>query len=194
MKNLAGKHDCDETILEELYLAGLKPIKIEKSDTEVPYRYIAKFGNWTFRGAWYYWVARVEKDELGLPLDVALELYNKKQPFKDVNLGEIIRAGGDAGCESPDGYVSQPIYNEEFNEKLIALGYKKEYSEALKMSYIPINYGQIAKLCNEGKLDVKRYVDTYHIDDQIGLNEFVSCIINLYLNSPDKYDGFTEKN
>jgi hypothetical protein len=34
----------------------------------------------------------------------------------------------------------------------------------------------MSELCNEGKLTVERYVDSYHIDDQIGLNEFVSAI------------------
>jgi len=34
--------------------------------------------------------------------------------------------------------------------------------------------------CNTGKLDVKRYVRSYHIDDQIGLNEFKKALKTYY--------------
>ena len=34
----------------------------------------------------------------------------------------------------------------------------------------------MSKICNEGKLDVERFVNTYHIDSQIGLTAFASFI------------------
>jgi len=181
MKNLAGNKDADKYIKEELYLAGIETINIGGTvNTEVPYSIIGKIGKWTLTRAWYYWVAGVECLEDGLPLEAAIKLYETPHPIEeDYILGQSIRSGGDAGCSSPADYTSQPVYNNELDDKLIVLGYKKVYSEILKKEYIPISVGEIAKLCNEGKLDVKRYVDCYHIDDQIGLNEFTKTIKNL---------------
>jgi hypothetical protein len=44
-----------------------------------------------------------------------------------------------------------------------------------------LSYGEISKLCNEGKLIADRYIDCYHIDDQVGLVEFAKVI------APDCY-------
>ena len=176
MKNLAGVTDADKFILEELYLAGIEVVKVPLSNGEVPFSFVGKIGKWTLERRWYYWSASVDKEQTGLPLKQALELNNKKHPTDDSCLGDIIRAGGHAGGISPDDYVAQPIFNEELNSKLEALGYKKEYSEFLKKEYIAINYGEMAKLCNENKLIIDRYVGCYHIDEQIGLKEFASFI------------------
>ena len=176
MKNLAGIKDCDQTIKEELYLAGIEQVPAEAKG-EVPYTIEGRIGNWRLRRAWYYWVATVELRTDGLPLNEAVALYTKPNPidFKKI-MGTSIRAGGHGGGISPDGYVSQPVYDEELDKKLIALGYKKEYNKMLDMEYIPINLGEVADLCNSGKLDIQRYVDCYHIDDQIGLNEFAKYV------------------
>ena len=176
MKNLAGVENADETILEELYLADIPAIKVNNNDGEVPYSYIGRIGKWNFRRAWYYWVVYVEDGETGLPLKIALELHNKKHPVKDSILGKIIRSGVHGGETSTDEYGAQPIYNEELDKQLEAIGYKKQYSNILKKEYISITVGEVSKLCNEGKLTVERYVDCYHIDEQIGLNEFVKII------------------
>ena len=175
MENLAGVKTADSTVLKELYLAGIVAVE-QKSEGEVPYNHIGRIGQWTFRRLWCYWSASVEHTELGMPLDKALELHNKKHPTENYKLGCEIRSGGHGGGILPDEYVSQPVYNEELNEKLIALGYKKECSNALKMEYIPITLGEIAELCKQGKLDVQRYVETYHIDTQIGLCEFAKFL------------------
>ncbi len=176
MKNLAGNQKADETILEELYFANIPAIKVEINKGEVPYSFVGKIGKWTLKRAWYYWIASVEDDEIGLPLKIALELHNKKHPTKDDILGNIIRCGGHAGCPSPDEYGAQPIYNDELDKQLERIGYKKQYSDILKKEYIPITVGEVSKLCNEGKLTIERYVDCYHIDEQIGLNEFAKAI------------------
>lgn len=179
MKNLAGVKNADETILEELYLAGIPIEKVDTSTGEVPFSYLGIIGNWTFARRWYYWSATVKDGIPGLPLKIALELHNRKHPTNGKILGDTIRAGGHAGGISPDDYVGQPIYNEELNKSLEAIGYKKEYNEFLKGEYISINYGDMAKLCNEGKLTVERFVNCYHIDEQIGLNEFAKTILSL---------------
>ena len=142
MKNLAGDKKCDETIKEELYLAGILINIIKKGTTEVPYRYIGKLGNWTFKRNWTYWVAKVENDEHGLPLDLALELHNKQHPTERKNLGSVIRSGGDAGAPSPDEYAAQPIYDDELDEKLMAIGYEKKYSKIMQKDFISITYGK----------------------------------------------------
>lgn len=176
MKNLAGVKDADITIKEELYLAGIPMIKVDRNTGEVPFSYVGKIGNWTFKRAWYYWIVSPDEGANGLPLDIAMELHNRKHPVKDEILGDVVRAGGHAGGLSPDDYVAQPIYNEELDLKLEALGYKKEYNDFLKKEYISINFGEIAQLCRDGKLVIDRFVDCYHIDEQIGLNEFAKLI------------------
>lgn len=177
MKNLAGVKDADNYIREELYLAGIPTVN-KISEGEVPFTIIGKIGDWTFRRAWYYWV--VSADELGLPLNTALELHNMKHPNPSVKImGNVVRSGGHCGCPSPDEYGAQPHYDEKLEEQLLTLGYKKEYFELIKKEYIPITVGEISKLCNEGKLTVERYVDCYHVDDQIGLNEIAKIIKQL---------------
>lgn len=98
----------------------------------------------------------------------------EKNPIHDEFLGKIIRAGGDGYGISPIYYVSQPIYNEQLEKQLEVLGFNKEYSDFLKREYIPITQGKVAELCNDGKLNIERYVNLYHIENQIGLNEFIN--------------------
>jgi hypothetical protein len=179
MINLAGNKDADKHIKEELYLAGIEAIS-ENAKGEVPYTIVGKIGNWKFRRAWYYWVASVERDEDGLPLDIAVKLHETPHPTDNgKKLGDSIRSGGHCGCPSPAEYGAQPVYNDELDNQLIALGYKKVYSDFIKKEYIPITVGEVSKLCNEGKLTVERYVDCYHIDDQIGLSEFAKTLKSL---------------
>jgi hypothetical protein len=178
MENLAGNKEADKNIKEELYLAGIPQVKIDNNHSEVPYTIIGKLGKWTFRRAWYYWVATVENRKDGLILAKAIELHERKHPTDDKMkiLGNVIRAGGDCTCPSPKNYVAQPVYDEELDRQLTALGYKKKRFEILNMDGWNLNYGQISKLCKEGKLTVDRYVDCYHIDDQVGLLEFAKAI------------------
>jgi len=179
MINLAGNKDADKHIKEELYLAGIEAID-QKSEGEVPYTIVGRLGNWKFRRAWYYWVATVERDEDGLPLVVAMGLHNTPHPADNKKkLGDTIRSGGHCGCPAPNEYGAQPVYNEELDEQLIKLGYKKEYFKPLDKSFIHISVGEVSRLCNEGKLTVERYVDCYHIDDQIGLLEFAKTLKTL---------------
>ena len=181
MKNLAGDKDADLFIEEELYLAGIETIELE-SEGEVPFTIAGRIGNWKLTRAWTYWVARVELPTDGLLVETALELHNKPNPVNSVqHLGQVVRAGGHAGGISPDGYVAQPVYNDELNEKLVKLGYKIEKHTLGKMIWkgVDITYGEMAELCNEGKLDVERYVDCYHIDSQVGLKEFAEFLKSL---------------
>lgn len=73
---LAGREDCDETIAEELRLAGIPSFKrSQRSRNEVP---ASIFGGidplgWILRRAWSYWVA----EGPGLPPHIAQELHER---------------------------------------------------------------------------------------------------------------------
>lgn len=182
MINLAGSENTDETILEELYLAGIPAVKVDKTNSEVPYTYVGKIGKWTFTRRWYYWSASVEDEVEGLPLEIALELHNRKHPVREKILGQVIRSGGHCGCPSPDEYGAQPIYNKELTAECKALGIEMHSAKSMGVSddeteYPKLNVGEMSKLCNEGKIKAPRFVDCYHIDDQIGLNEFAKTLL-----------------
>jgi len=185
MINLAGKKDADKTILEELYLAGIPHVEIEKGNTEVPYSYVGKIGQWTFRRAWYYWIASVEDKQKGLPLKEAMELHHRKNPLDENQImGKIIRSGGHCGCPSPDEYGAQPIYNKEFAEQCKSIGIETQSLKTMGLGedekeYPKISVGEVSNLCNEGKLKAERYISCYHIDDQIGLVEFARTLKSL---------------
>jgi len=186
MINLAGEKNADKHILEELHLAGIKAVKAdEETKGEVPYTFVGKIGKWTLERRWYYWSASVNDREKGLPLDAAMKLHNMKHPTDEtVIIGDTVRAGGHGGGISPDGYVSQPIYNAEFISECKALGIEVHSQKSMgigddETEYPKLNYGEIAKLCNEGKIKAERYVNCYHIDTQEGLNEFVRVIKSL---------------
>lgn len=179
MINLAGVTDCDKDIKKELYLAGIEVISCDEKG-EVPYTICGRIGNWKLTRAWYYWIASTEIPSDGLPLEDAMKLHNKPNPIdSDKIMGTSIRSGGHCGCPSPDEYGAQPVYDEALNKKLLALGYEEKELGGNK--YIDINVGEISKLNEEGKLDVPFYVDSYHIDNQIGLNEFAKALKDYYL-------------
>jgi len=186
MRNLAGDSDADLFIKEELYLADIEQLEVGKREhSEVPYTVIGRIGYWRFRRAWTYWVATVENDIMGLPLKEALELHNTPNPVNpDQILGQVIRSGGHAGAPSPDEYGAQPDYNDELDSKLLELGYEmKEIKIGDEIKpYIPITVGEVSELCNSGKLDVERYVKCYHVDSQVGLNEFAKFIKKFYIS------------
>ena len=73
MKNLAGDKACDTDILEELKEAGIPAIEEGARYFEVPYHYVGRLGNWTFRRAWYFWMVDAENGK-GLSEEVAEEL------------------------------------------------------------------------------------------------------------------------
>jgi len=179
MKNLAGDNDANRLVREELFLAGI-PMEYEQSKGEVPYKTIGRIGSWTFHRAWYYWIVSVSKDEKGLPLDIAMEMHLRKHPTDDKRImGESIRSGGHASSPSPDEYGAQPFYDEDLNDRLKEIG---EYKEVIfnGTTYPDITVGKISQLCNEGKLKVKRYVNCYHVDDQIGLNVLANVLKKFY--------------
>jgi len=90
MKNLAGVRECDQTIRTELTQAGIEPHYTELGGGEVPAHEFGKLCGWTFRRAWYYWVASGPP----LPFEYATPLHNL--------IGEEVRVEGHCGCPAPE--------------------------------------------------------------------------------------------
>lgn len=180
MKNLAGVKECDKDIRKELYLAGIEIIPIEGKG-EVPYTIGGKIGNWKLTRAWTYWIASVENRGDGLPLEDAMKLHYRPNPTDDNEiLGTVIRCGGHCGCPSPVEFGAQPVYTDELYEELRKLGKYEEVEIGGKM-YPRVTVGELSRLNREEIIDVPFYVDGYHIDDQVGLNEFKKALEKYYL-------------
>lgn len=166
MKNLAGVKEADQIIHEELLLAGIQVVKGERNKGEVPYSLTGRIGNWKFRRAWYYWMVRVDDGCEGLPLEVAAQLHEKAYPVSGENLpktyGQVVRVAGDCGCPHPKEWAFP-------SDDVLA-------KELKRLGKEDVNYGDLAKLCNTGVITVPRFVENYHIDSQLGLNEFARVV------------------
>ena len=165
MKNLAGVKEADEYIQEELILAGIPLIKGGRNAGEVPYSITGKLGDWTFGRAWYYWVASSEKGN-GLPLEIATALHERNYPIigekQPKTYGQIIRVMGDCTCPHPREWA---LPNRETLDKAL---------KTLGRETAP--YCELITLLNTGKIQGPRFVEAYHIDNQLGLNEFARVI------------------
>ena len=92
MINLAGDLQCDKYIKLELEEAGIGYTESKSAfDQEVPSAIIAHLYGWTFKRAWYYWVAKAD-DGVCLPFDLAEELYERDK---------TIRVAGHCGALAP---------------------------------------------------------------------------------------------
>jgi len=97
--NLARREDdtdswpvVDEQTRKELAAAGIKaegPHDFLRRNREVPSGYLGTLCLWSFRRAWYYWVA----EGPGVPADKAEEFHK--------TWGRQVRVAGHCGCPSP---------------------------------------------------------------------------------------------
>jgi hypothetical protein len=76
MKNLAGDSRADNTIRQELRRARIPMKDTPLGRTEVPFTVIGRLGAWTFKRAWYYWMAHAEYGK-GLPEEKAEALNTR---------------------------------------------------------------------------------------------------------------------
>jgi hypothetical protein len=77
----------------ELRVAGIEPLSFDLSpEGEVPCSRPGFFSGWSFKRAWYYWVARGP----GIPPDIAEKLH--------ATHGKQVRVEGHCGCPSPREY------------------------------------------------------------------------------------------
>ncbi|MBU4069957.1 MAG: hypothetical protein KJ646_03160 [Nanoarchaeota archaeon] len=167
MKNLAGVKEADQYIQEELYLAEIELVRGEQSGGEVPYSIIGKLSAWEFRRAWYYWMASAQECN-GLPLEVAAQLHEREYPIigedQLKNYGQVVRVVGHCGCPHPREWAFP-------TRKVIEAESKRIGQDLMRTTY-----GDLAKLCNSGVVQGDRFVNSYHIDNQLGLNEFARVL------------------
>lgn len=167
LPNLAGVKGCDVEIRKELKRAGITKLRRvpfkDRDKNEVPTSVtglLTKDGKVVFKltRLWYYWVV-----EGFVPLDVARVLY--KNPIGR----EDVRVDGHCGRPSPEEWAFPK------EEVLYGLGIYKKPDKKHPYGQSP-TYGELAEMCNSGKIDAPRFVDTYHIDSQEGLDFFVQTI------------------
>jgi hypothetical protein len=163
MKNINFRdEDFSETMLEELYLADIPAIKVDD-------KYIGRIGNWTLIRRSTYWSAAVENERDGLTLEDALILHNKKRPpLNKYCLGGVIRSGGHGGAPSPDKFGADVIFDDKLREQM----------KSLENKYGKMTFTDVLEYEKKGEIIIEKFVNCYHIDTQIGLNEFSKFIKN----------------
>ena len=178
MINLAGKKDCDQTIINELMSANITPVKLEKiNHPEVKAIYEGELLGWHFRRNWYYWVA-VCKDD---PFNNGLEM-RYASPMHQL-IGKEVRLAGHCGCPSPDDGFWMERYDSDGN-KLID---KKEMdkvrentkeSDIFKETFIRLTkeFEEVENAIETAKENGRLVAVSYHIDSQLGLELFCNVL------------------
>lgn len=152
MRNLAGDRDCDVKIRGELQHAGIEIVELGKpQNREVPASVDGKLGEFSFHRAWYYWIFHG-----AVTLEVAKELY------ADPVGKEGVRVAGHCGCPPPEEWAFP------MDDVLIP--------QLKRLGKMDITFGDLAKLCNEGVIEGRRFVTTYHIDTEEGLRLFADTL------------------
>ena len=190
MRNAAGDWDSYRYIPQELAEAGiilvdnLDPIP----DPEIKTRYTGKLHGWTFRRAWYYWIAHCEND-----FDDGLEI-RYATPMHDL-IGQEVRLAGHCGCPSPASnnflwckiysdtkikYLPQDIWDKNIIDYGQICSSKQETLKAeakegykkFKKEFAPIAIKDIESSNKVAKI----VTNSYHIDTQEGLNIFTNVL------------------
>ena len=98
MKNMAGVLECNVQLIDELQKAGIPVREYENREKrEVPSFVYGELCGWTFKRAWYYWVAYGNP----IPVDVARNM--------NVEWREDIRVDGYAGGTDVDWRKSNDV-------------------------------------------------------------------------------------
>jgi hypothetical protein len=164
MQNLAGNKDCDRVIERELSIARINIKKVEPDPVhhEVPYTLEGELGKFTFHRAWYYWVAKGP-----MPLKNALELYADPAGAHDV------RVAGHCGCPPPE--APWITWRDNEGNELIQMNQKAKIDEYLAKGFI--NPEQMkGQVFSEHPEKGHGFVDSYHIDSEVGLRLFADMI------------------
>lgn len=155
MINLAGAKDCDEQISEELKIAKIELVHGPRSTGEVASTITGKMGAFTFYRAWYYWVAKGP-----LPLAAARELYANPDAQKTV------RVAGHCGCPPPE--APWITWRDAEGNEIIHMKEKAQIDDFIKKGHIKPE--QMEKRRYSEQPDTfNGFVDSYHIDSQLGL-------------------------
>ena len=162
MKNLAGVPECDDYIRVELEKARIAVVPCELTRNEVPYRLTGQLGSFTFRRAWYYWVANGP-----MPLELAQELYDDPIGKTD------IRVAGHCGCPAPEGWVT---YLTPDGYELVKESERPDFERCFKDTMVELMEKQKLRFSDDRARDGKPVIDCYHIDTQEGLRLFADMI------------------
>jgi hypothetical protein len=130
MKNLAGEDPriadavCESELREADIMLTPLPEFMRKSQGEVRTIMWGTSSGWTFRRAWYYWVAEWKPPApVSLPMNKAVELHEE--------YGTVVRVDGHCGCPAPDihwGDTGTPhLYHIDTQEGLNAFVEKIKY-------------------------------------------------------------------
>lgn len=177
MRNLAGHKQSTEIIKSELERVGIVVRRSDNPIGEPKSMVYGKLNGFTFERAWYYYVV-----EGLVPLDIANELYRTKVGKSD------IRVAGHCACPPP-GEWSKPV-NLKTGRQIIDRGvhgcflawhepgeiFNKDnepVEEAIQRSLDRMNweFGEIKNF--------PQFINSYHIDSELGLYLFVQAIKNL---------------
>lgn len=162
MVNLAGQADCDKYIRGELRRSRIEIIEGEPLPGEVPATLTGKLGPFTFRRAWYYWVVKGP-----MPLDAARTLYD------DPAGREGVRVHGHCGCPPPDEWVT---WRTPDGREIIGASNRDELRRLIKDD--PKYAAEVALLAFDDEPDLERvgFIETYHVDSEIGLRLLADTI------------------
>ena len=172
MKNLAGVENCDIFIKDELMRCGIDIIEGERAKGEVAASISGKLKDFTFHRAWYYWIV-----EGLLPLHVAQELYADEVGKTD------IRVDGHCGCPAPEKHYVKWL--SEDGREIIPEDQKKPFEDMAKShpNWEEIQPGMLEKryvFSDKPELYGSPFIDSYHIDSEIGLRIFADRVKKAY--------------
>ncbi len=172
MKNLSNlnNEEAGRYIQEELFLAGIPTIRKDMIDKFL-YSTTGKLRDWVFKRTDCYWIVSAPIVK-GLPLKVAIKLHEKKYPINGAYspkiYGEVVRTVGHAGGSDPRSWAKPD---------------PDKYERVIQNSRKKIKFKTLEELTNIlSKKHVPLFIDCYHIDNQVGLNEFAKTIKCFYKN------------
>lgn len=151
-RNLASHEFDSEKNLEvktELQIANIPVFELPQyMNTEVKTKYMGLLNGFVFYRAWRYWVC------IGyMPIEKANEIYKQ---YKHL----AIRAGGHCDNIDPNEISVNPVYEQKVTEYI-----HEHINDNIAGAYDIID-----------DKTQPRFVKTYHIDTQLGLNKLVDFI------------------
>lgn len=168
MQNLAGNKDCDREIRRELARARIDVVEGGGDGKhEVPATVTGKLRGWTFKRAWYYWVAEGQ-----LPLAVAQQLY--ADPIGKTD----IRVAGHCGCPPPeypwlayfDADGVQLLHDPDGEEARLAVDF-------VEKGFLKVEQMAGKRFVTDAAAAAARVVvESYHIDSEAGLRLFADTL------------------
>lgn len=160
--NLAGREDADRHVRRELEIARINVVEGEPLTGEVPTTLTGELGGITFRRAWYYWVASGP-----VPISIARRLYDDPCGVTD------IRVAGHCGCPAPEAPWTKWLTPD--GREVIATQEEERIVHVREMFDNP-DIGADYVFSDDPESMAAEYVDTYHIDSEVGLRLFADAL------------------